>query len=196
MTTYNKSPLRALAAATLLAAVVLPDTATATEPFFTYTYLTETTPKGAFEVEQWFTYRAKKSQGTYELWQSRTELEYGITDRWSVSLYANAYQVTAQADNSNQSRNDYTTVGDGDEVSGGGPVTFGDYVPNATRLPIPSARYVKQAFDSVSIESIYQSCRRTRIPSACPATSNTRMAATNRNSNSSCCSRKTSWMTI
>jgi hypothetical protein len=146
----------ACAAGLLLAAAFGPHLAFATEPIFTYTYLTETTPKGAFEVEQWVTYRNQKSQGTYDLWQLRTELEYGISDRWSVSLYANAYQVTAQADNSFKSQSNYTAVGDGDEVSGGGPVTFGSHVPNADELPLPSARYSKSGFEGVSVESIYQ----------------------------------------
>lgn len=138
-----------------VAALAVP-AARAGEAVFTETYLAETSPAGSKEVEQHLIYRDKKSQGTYRLWQSRTEFEYGVTDRWTVSLYANAYGVTAQNNNSTASRNNYTAVGDGDEVSGGGPVTFGSYVPNAERLPVPSARYSKRDFESISIESIYQ----------------------------------------
>lgn len=129
----------------------------ASEAIFTHTYLAETLPKDAMEVEQWVTQRSDKSQGTYELSQYRTEFEYGITDYWTLAVYANAYSVKAQADNSIASRNNYTASGgDGDEVSGGGPVTFGAYVPYFEKLPLPSSRYEKSDFESVSVESIYQ----------------------------------------
>lgn len=139
-----------------LAALCTAPAARAGEAVFTNTYLAETSPAGSKEIEQHVIYRDKKSQGTYRLWQTRTEFEYGVTDRWTVSLYANAYSVTAQNNNSIASRNNYTAVGDGDEVSGGGPVTFGSYVPNAERLPLPSARYSKSDFESLSLETIYQ----------------------------------------
>lgn len=126
------------------------------EAIFTNTYLAETLPAGAKEVEQWVTFRTKRSQGAYQLTQTRTEFEYGVTDRWTVSLYANAYSVKAQNNNSTASRNNYMTVGDGDEVSGGGPVTAGPYVPFPELLPLPSSLYKKSDFESVSVESIYQ----------------------------------------
>jgi len=89
--------------------------------------------------------------------QTRTEVEYGITDRWLTSLYINTYSVKAHDDNSAASRLDFTSGGgDGDEVTGGGPGTFGNYVPNSSRFPIPSANYAKTNYDSVSLENIYQ----------------------------------------
>lgn len=141
--------------AAALAALTLP-AAQATEAVFSETYLAETLPKGAKELEQWVSYRDKKSQGTYRLWQYRTEFEYGVTDRWTIAMYANSYAVTAQNNNSAASRNNYTAVGDGDEVTGGGPVTFGSHVPNLEALPVPSARYSKRDFESISLESTYQ----------------------------------------
>ena len=150
----SKFPVRSLAMATGLACAFAVQ---ASDQVFTHTYLSETNPAGSKELEQQTTYRDKKSQGLYRLWQSRTEFEYGITDRWQVSLYANAYSVTAENNNSIASRNNFTASGgDGDEVSGGGPATIGNYVPSASRLPIPSARYSKSDFESVSVESIYQ----------------------------------------
>lgn len=157
MNTNIKIPTRLLAIVSLpVAAALAAPQALAGEAIFSHTYLSEVLPKGEFEVEQWLTYRDQKSQGDYSLWQSRTEVEYGISDRWQVSLYANAYRVNAQNDNSIASRNNFTAVGDGDEVSGGGPVTFGSYVPFAERLPLPSSRYQKSDFESISLESIYQ----------------------------------------
>lgn len=141
----------------LACALAAPFAAHASDQVFTHTYLAETSPAGSKELEQQTTYRDKKSQGLYRLWQSRTEFEYGINDRWQVSLYANAYNVTAQNNNSTASRNNFTTSGgDGDEVSGGGPATIGNYVPFSGNLPIPSSRYSKSDFESISVESIYQ----------------------------------------
>jgi hypothetical protein len=138
-------------------AFALAPAAHASDQVFTHTYLSETSPAGSKEVEQQVTYRDKKSQGLYRLWQTRTEFEYGITDRWQVSLYANAYRVTAENNNSTASRNNFLVgPGDGDEVTGGGPATVGSYVPFSAKLPIPAARYSKTDFDSVSVESIYQ----------------------------------------
>jgi hypothetical protein len=46
------------------------------------------------------TFRKGKMQGDYLLGQYRTEIEYGVTDRFQASLYWNAYSVNASADNS------------------------------------------------------------------------------------------------
>jgi hypothetical protein len=65
----------------------------ADERRFTYTYEPETLPRGAMEFEQWVTLRTQRSaavgQGNYNLWELREELEYGVTDNYSVSLYLN-----------------------------------------------------------------------------------------------------------
>jgi hypothetical protein len=150
----KNASIRVLLGVAVAAAFAVP--ASATEQIFPETYLSETMPKGALEVEQTTTYREGKSQGTYALWQNRTEIEYGITDRWLASIYINQYSVKAHNDNSDASRRDFTVGGgDGDEVTGGGPGTFGQYVPNSSKFPIPSANYHKTDFDSVSIEQIY-----------------------------------------
>ncbi|MEY4588861.1 MAG: hypothetical protein RL497_937 [Pseudomonadota bacterium] len=138
-------------------AIAIPHTH-AGEALFTHTYLAETLPQGAMEVEQWLTQRSDKSQGTYELTQYRTEFEYGVTDHWTLALYANAYSVVAENNNSAASRTHYSAApgGDGDEVTGGGPVTFGSYVPYFEHLPLPSSKYSESDFESVSLESINQ----------------------------------------
>jgi hypothetical protein len=68
-------------------------TASATERFFTYTYEPETLPQGAWEYEQWVTLRAGRNQfvgqENYNKWELRHELEYGVSDKYSVSLYVN-----------------------------------------------------------------------------------------------------------
>jgi hypothetical protein len=68
----------------------------ADERRFTYTYEPETLPAGGAEFEQWVTLRTQRTsdaevkQGNYNLWELREELEYGVTDNYSVSLYLNA----------------------------------------------------------------------------------------------------------
>jgi hypothetical protein len=67
--------------------------AKATERYFTYTYEPETMPKGTWETEQWLTLRAFRNatvgQKDFNLWEFRQELEYGVTDNYSLSLYLN-----------------------------------------------------------------------------------------------------------
>jgi hypothetical protein len=122
---------------------------------FTHTLLAETLHKDAKELSQRLTQRSKKSQGLYRLTQSKTEFEYGVSDQWTLAASLKTYRVKAQNNNSTASRSNYTAVGDGDEVTGGGPVTAGPYVPFAEQLPLPSSRYQKSGFEAVALESKY-----------------------------------------
>jgi len=65
----------------------------AMERYFGYTYEPESMPKGALEYEQWVTLRAGRNaavgQENFNLWEFRHELEYGVSDRYTVSLYLN-----------------------------------------------------------------------------------------------------------
>lgn len=62
---------------------------------FTYTYEPETPLRGTLEFEQWVTLGTQRTsdaevkQGNYNLWEFREELEYGVTDNYSLSLYLN-----------------------------------------------------------------------------------------------------------
>ena len=64
-----------------------------TERHFAYTYEPETMPAGAFEFEQWVTLRSQRNQAVgqdnFNRWRFREELEYGVTDNYTVSLYLN-----------------------------------------------------------------------------------------------------------
>src|SRR6266446_6449007 len=79
---------------TLVSALCL-TTGRADERRFTYTYEPEVLPQGGLEFEQWVTLRTQRTagaavrQGNYNLWELREELEYGVTDNYSVSLYLN-----------------------------------------------------------------------------------------------------------
>ncbi len=67
--------------------------ADASERYFTYTYEPETMPQGALEFEQWATFRTtrndKVGQNHFTRWDFREELEYGVTDYYTLSLYLN-----------------------------------------------------------------------------------------------------------
>lgn len=78
---------RALIACTALFGISL--TAYAEESQFGYVYTTDLLPKGAKEVEQWMTWRHQKIGGKFDEVEGRTEVEYGLTDRLQVALYAN-----------------------------------------------------------------------------------------------------------
>jgi hypothetical protein len=62
---------------------------------FTYSYEPETMLKGAMEFEQWITLRTQRTkdgnvqQENFNEWELREELEYGVTDRYTVGLYLN-----------------------------------------------------------------------------------------------------------
>src|SRR5215471_15200068 len=66
----------------------------ATSQLFTYTYEPETMPAGSMEFEQWVTAATGRTaavgQDKYNRWDLREELEYGITDNYSISLYLNS----------------------------------------------------------------------------------------------------------
>lgn len=69
--------------------------ASADDRRFTYTYEPELLPQGGLEFEQWVTLRTQRTAGgevhqdNYNLWEIREELEYGVTDNYSLSLYLN-----------------------------------------------------------------------------------------------------------
>ncbi len=102
---------------------------------FGYVYTTDTHPRGEREIEQWLTRRHGQSRGDYDLWQARTEFEYGITDRLQTALYLNYDHVSAF-----HNRADGTT----------GP---GAFVPDSVD---PDARYRRTFFQSFSNEWIYR----------------------------------------
>jgi hypothetical protein len=77
----------------LVAASFCVATTRADERRFTYVYEPETLPAGAMEFENWVTLRSQKSAAAgaenFNRWDLRQELEYGVSDRYTVSLYLN-----------------------------------------------------------------------------------------------------------
>jgi hypothetical protein len=65
----------------------------ADERRFTYVYEPETLPEGALEFENWVTLRSQRTKNVgkdnFNRWDLRQELEYGVTDRYTLALYLN-----------------------------------------------------------------------------------------------------------
>lgn len=70
-------------------------TGRADERRFTYSYEPETLPQGAMEFEQWITLRTQRTRDgavrkdNFNRWDIREELEYGVTDNYTLALYLN-----------------------------------------------------------------------------------------------------------
>ena len=104
------------------------------EPLFGYVYTTDTVPKGAFEIEQWLTDREGQAQGTFHHLDMRTEVEYGVSDRFQLAGYLN-YMYADESANSVQGKTE------GIEI----PATHNSAEP-----------YRQGRLEGVSIEAIYR----------------------------------------
>jgi hypothetical protein len=110
--------------------------ARADEPLFGFTYTTDLLPKGKFEVEQWSTTRFTKATGNFWLQENRTEFEYGVNDRFQLSLYT-----------------DYSS----NYAFHNGP--FGVTTPGepfSYDTPDPNAHYRNTQYISTDLEAIYR----------------------------------------
>ena len=83
--------IRPSAVALTLLALSLP--ALADENLFGYVRGAEVLPKGQVEAYQWFTRRSDKGAGKYRALDSKTEVEYGVTDRFQVSAELNMLSI-------------------------------------------------------------------------------------------------------
>ena len=75
---------------------VMVQLATADESVLGYVKGSETLPRGAWEYDQTLTYREGKGTGDYDAWDSKSELEYGVTDKFTVSAYLKAQSIDTQ----------------------------------------------------------------------------------------------------
>jgi hypothetical protein len=85
----DRTPLKFSAIALALVAATF--SSSADERRFTYSYEPETPAKGTLEFEQWVTIRSQRNkavgQDNYNRFDLREELEYGVTDRYALSVY-------------------------------------------------------------------------------------------------------------
>ena len=73
--------------AAVLAAVAGTVSVHADESLLGYVKGAETLPKGSIEFDQTVTYRDDKGEGSYHAWNTKAEIEYGVTDRFTVAGY-------------------------------------------------------------------------------------------------------------
>src|SRR3954470_19409434 len=87
MKNYFRIAIMALSASLSIGA------ARADHRLFTYTYEPEVEPAGDLEYEQSITLRSGRNsavgQDSYNRWQFRHEIEYGVTENYTASLYLN-----------------------------------------------------------------------------------------------------------
>ena len=88
-------------AALLTLALIVAKPSTAGEGTFGWVYTLDLQPKGSWEIEQKIDLTTGQAAGTYNLWQSRTGIEYGITDDIQLTGYLNAYSVQANKNSIN-----------------------------------------------------------------------------------------------
>ena len=69
------------------------DAINADEKKFARSYTSYTLPAKALEFEFWQTGRIDKGEGFYYRWQPRFEIEYGVTDRFTASVYFNFNEI-------------------------------------------------------------------------------------------------------
>lgn len=80
----------------LAATLTLSLPAMADENLLGYVRGAETLPKGAGEVYQWFTERSDKGAGHYRALDTKTEIEYGVSDRFQVSAELNGLAINTR----------------------------------------------------------------------------------------------------
>lgn len=84
----------------LILGVSLTSAASADEHLFGYVKGAETLPKGTLEFVQWLTSRNDKGkvggEGSYHAVDTKTEVEYGVTDRFTTAAYLKAQSIHLQ----------------------------------------------------------------------------------------------------
>ena len=104
------------------------------EPLFGYLYTTDLLPKNKFEIEQWITDREGQAQGQFHHFDMSSEIEYGVTENFQISLYLN-YMYANESGNSVQGKTEGLEI----------PYNFDS-----------SQHYSKFRFDGISLEGIYR----------------------------------------
>ncbi len=79
-----------IGAAAIFALGLTTTTASANERRFTYSYETTGMPKGAWEYEQWFTWKNYDNKNRFDF---RHEFEYGISDTLTLDIYIADWRI-------------------------------------------------------------------------------------------------------
>jgi hypothetical protein len=113
------------------------------EGYFGWVYGLDLQPQGKWEFEQRLQLTRGQASGSYDLWQGRTEIEYGLTNDFQIAGYLNSYSINAARNYTNQDFCD----------QGRSPCTGGYGVPGSANL---NDTYSKTGIDGVSIEGIWR----------------------------------------
>ena len=113
------------------------------EGYFGWIYSLDLQPQGKWEFEQRLQLTRGQATGTYDLWQSRTEMEYGLTNDFQIAGYLNSYSVNAAKNYTNSEICD----------QGSNPCTAGYAVSGTENM---SSSYSRTGLDGVSIEGIWR----------------------------------------
>lgn len=116
-----------------LLALMLTLKAQAGEGSFGWVYTLDLQPQGTLEFEQRLQLNQGQARGRYDLWQARTELEYGVSENFQLAGYVNTSHVSAQQNYSDGS-------------------TSGWLVPSSAG----DGRYSRSRVDGVSVEGVWR----------------------------------------
>jgi opacity protein-like surface antigen len=127
----------------LVGASVFTFNAFAGEGYFGWVYGLDLQPEGKLEFEQRLQLTRGQETGSYDLWQGRTELEYGLTNDIQIAGYLNSYSIQANKNYTNENICDQGVT----------PCTGGYGVSG---LDNPGDPYAKTGIDGVSLEGIWR----------------------------------------
>lgn len=117
----------------LIGSALLAGAAQAGEGSFGWLYTLDLQPKGTWEFEQKLHLTRGQAGGKYDLWQARTELEYGVSNDFQLAGYINSSHVDANGNYPDGS-------------------TAGWLVPGSAA----NKHYRKTRLDGVSVEGIWR----------------------------------------
>ncbi len=85
----------------LACSMILASPVMAGEGSFGWLYTLDLQPKGTWEFEQKVDLTRGQAAGQYDLWKSKTGLEYGVTNDFQLTGYLNGYSVNANKNYTN-----------------------------------------------------------------------------------------------
>jgi len=142
----KNSPIHSLrqtiATVLIVSQIGIGNLAFAGEGNFGWIYTLDLQPKDSWEFEQRLQLTQGQASGTYDLWYSRSEIEYGLTNDLQIAGYLNAYQVNANQNYTNPEACDESPT-----------CTSGYGVPSTHD---PATPYNRTGLDGVSLEAIYR----------------------------------------
>lgn len=139
----QQNPLKWLLGTILgLALTTITALASAGEGAFGWIYTLDLQPKETLEFEQRLQLNHRQQAGKYDVWLSRTELEYGLTNDLQIAGYLNNYRASVEKNYTNPDAC----------PAGVTPCTAGYPVPAA----YGNGPFNSSGYDSASLELIYR----------------------------------------